>query len=63
VLAAPRIRLKGSDLKSLEETLEAADDPEPSLGLDEKIAEAERVPRRSLDNLFAEPKPRPDWPS
>ncbi len=63
VLAALRIRLKGSDAKSLEELLEAADDPKPG-GLDEKLAEAERAPKRSLDDLFAkEAEPKPDWPS
>ena len=65
VLAALRIRLKGSDTKSLEEMLAAADDdPEPADRLAEVIAEAERAPKRSLDDLFAtEPKPKPDWPS
>jgi guanylate kinase len=63
VLAALRIRLKGSDTKSLEEMLEAADDPGPE-SLEERFAEAERTPKRSLDDLFAkEPKPKPDWPS
>ena len=63
VLAALRIRLKGSDGKSLEEMLEAADDPAPG-SLEEKLAEAERAPKPSLDDLFAnEPKPKPDWPS
>jgi len=48
VLAALRIRLTGSDAKSLEE----------------KLAEAERSSKPSLDDLFAEePKPKPDWPS
>ena len=62
VLAALRIRLKGSDSKSLEEMLEAAEDPGPDR-LEEKIAEAERAPKRSLDDLFSEPKPKPEWPS
>jgi hypothetical protein len=62
VLAALRIRLKGSAGKSLEEMLEAADDPAPDV-LAEKLAEADRAPKRSLDDLFAEPKPKPDWPS
>jgi hypothetical protein len=56
VLAALRIRLKGSDAKSLEEMLAAADDPE-------KLAEAERAPKRSLDDLFTEEPKKPDWPS
>lgn len=65
VLAALRIRLKGSDLKSLEEMLEAADDPGPdrSQELDQKIAEAERTPKPSLDDLFAKEPKKPDWPS
>lgn len=63
VLAALRIRLKGSAGKSLEEMLEAAGDLEPDR-LDEKIAEVERRRKPSLDDLLnAEPKPKPDWPS
>lgn len=63
VLAALRIRLKGSDSKSLEEMLEAADDPGPDR-LDEKLADAESAPKRTLDDLLAkEPKPKPEWPS
>jgi hypothetical protein len=63
VLAALRIRLKGSDGKSLEEMLEAAEDPSPDR-LEGKIAEAERTQKRSLDDLFArEPEPKPDWPT
>jgi hypothetical protein len=63
VLAALRIRLKGSDGKSLEEMLEAAEDPGPDR-LTEKLAEAERAPKRSLDDLLAkEPEPKPEWPS
>jgi hypothetical protein len=64
VLAALRIRLKGSAGKSLEEMLAAADDEPGSGGLDEKIAEVEAEPKRSLDDLFVQdPKPKPDWPS
>jgi hypothetical protein len=63
VLAALRIRLKGSAGKSLEEMLEAADDPAQDI-LAEKLAEAEGGPKRTLDDLFAkEPKPKPEWPS
>jgi hypothetical protein len=63
VLAALRIRLKGSDGKSLEEMLEAAEDPGPD-SLEEKLAEAEHTPKRSLDDLFSnEPEPKSDWPS
>ena len=61
VLAALRIRLTGTAGKSLEEMLEAADDPGPDL-LAQKLAEAEANRKRSLDDLFGEqPKPR-DWP-
>jgi hypothetical protein len=63
VLAALRIRLKGSDGKSLEEMLEAADDPVQG-AFEEKLAEVERAHKPSLDDLLAtEPKPKPDWPS
>lgn len=63
VLAALRIRLKGSAGKSLDEMLEAAGDLEPDR-LEEKLAEVERRPKPSLDDLLAkEPKPKPDWPS
>jgi len=63
VLAALRIRLKGSDGSSLEEMLAAADDP--GRNLDEELA-ADRTPpdKPSLDDLFAQgPKPKPDWPT
>ena len=64
VLAALRIRLKGSDQKSLEEMLEAAEDPSPSSpALEEKIAEAEQAPKRSLDDLLATEPKKPEWPS
>ena len=49
VLAALRIRLKGSAGRSLEEMLEAADDPGPDLA--ERLGEAERTPERSLADL------------
>jgi hypothetical protein len=62
VLAALRIHLKGSDAKSLEEMLAAADDPGPDV-LAEKLAEAERAPKRSLDDLFTDEPKKPDWPS
>jgi len=61
VLAALRIRLKGSAGKSLEEMLEAAGDLQPSL--EEKLAEAEGKRKPSLDDLLTKPKPKPDWPS
>ena len=65
VLAALRIRLTGSDTKSLEEMLLAAEEP-GSGTLEEKLAEAERTPPKpSLDDLFAgsrsrSPTGRPD---
>ena len=63
VLAALRIRLKGSAGKSLEEMLEAADDAPPDR-LGEAIAKAEGKGKPSLDDLLSkEPKPKPDWPS
>ena len=63
VLAALRIRLKGSDTKSLEEMLAAADDPDEGVRLEDKIAEAEGAPKRSLDDLLAKEPPKPEWPS
>ena len=63
VLAALRIRLKGSAGKSLEEMLEAAgDDLEPDR-LDHELAKAEGEPKTSLDDLLSKPKPKPEWPS
>jgi hypothetical protein len=63
VLAALRIRLKGSAGKSLEEMLESADDPSPDR-LGEAITKAERKGKPSLDDLLSkEPKKKPDWPS
>jgi Arc/MetJ family transcription regulator len=62
VLAALRIRLKGSAGKSLEEMLEAADDTEPDR-LGDAVAEAERKRKPSLDDLLTQEKPKPDWPS
>src|SRR5437763_16540157 len=62
VLAALRIRLKGSAGKSLDEMIEAADDPEPGSGLDELFAK-EQKPKGSLDDLFAERPKKPEWPS
>ena len=62
VLAALRIRLKGSAGKSLEEMLESADDAPPDR-LGEAIAKAEGKGKPSLDDLLSKPKPKPDWPS
>jgi hypothetical protein len=63
VLAALRIRLKGSAGASLEEMLEAAGDVEPDR-LDQELEKPESTRKRSLDDLLAEePKPKPDWPT
>jgi hypothetical protein len=63
VLAALRIRLKGTTGGTLEEMLEAAGELDPDR-LEQEIAKAEEAPKRSLDDLLAEdPKPKPDWPS
>jgi hypothetical protein len=62
VLAALRIRLKGTAGKSLEEMLEAAGDLDPDR-LDQKINEVEGQRKPSLDDLLRKPKPKPDWPS
>jgi hypothetical protein len=63
VLAALRIRLKGSAGKSLEDMLEAADEA-PSDRLAEELAKAESKRKPSLDDLLGkEPKPKPEWPS
>ena len=63
VLAALRIRLKGSAGKSLEEMLEAADDAEPD-PLAEAIAKVERKRKPTLDDLLTEdPEKKPAWPS
>lgn len=63
VLAALRIRLKGSSGGSLEEMLEAAEGS-GSATFEEKEAEIERKRRLSLDDLLGqEPKPKRDWPS
>lgn len=61
VLAALRIRLKGSAGASLEEMLEAADDEKPDR-LAETLAEADRESRPSLDDLLNRPRPKPEWP-
>ena len=62
VLAGLRIRLKGSAGKSLEEMLEAADDPSPDR-LAEAIAKAEGERKPSLDDLLSQEPTKPDWPS
>ena len=63
VLAALRIRLKGSAGKSLEEMLEAAGDDLQPDRLDQELAKAEGEPKTSLDDLLSKPKPKPEWPS
>jgi hypothetical protein len=62
VLAALRIRLKGSAGKSLEEMLQAADDS-PSDRLGEEIAKAEGKHKPSLDDLLGKAPKKPEWPS
>jgi hypothetical protein len=62
VLAALRIRLKGSAGKSLEEMLEAAGDLKPDR-LQEELAKDESKGKPSLDDLLTKPKPKPEWPS
>jgi hypothetical protein len=62
VLAALRIRLKGSAGKSLEEMLEAAGDPDPDR-LEKEMSKGESEKKPSLDDLLAKPKPKRDWPS
>jgi hypothetical protein len=62
VLAALRIRLKGTAGKSLEEMLEAAGDLEPDR-LEDKLAEVERKPKPSLDDLLKGDRGTSrDWP-
>jgi Arc/MetJ family transcription regulator len=62
VLAALRIRLKGSAGKSLEEMLEAAEDTEPDR-LAEEMAKADRERKPSLDDLLSKEPKKPEWPS
>ena len=57
VLAALRIRLKGSAGKSLEEMLAATGDLRPGLG--EELAKAESERKPSLDDLLSGRKPPP----
>lgn len=63
VLAALRIRLKGSAGESLEELLEAAGDIGPDDRLDEAIEKAGRTGKPSLDDLLTQQKPKRDWPT
>ena len=63
VLAALRIRLKGSADKSLEEMLEAAGNDLQPDRLGEALEKAEGEPKTTLDDLLSKPKPKPEWPS
>ena len=63
VLAALRIRLKGSAGKSLEEMLEAAEDQPASDRLADEIAKAEGRSKESLDDLLSHQPKKPEWPS
>ena len=63
VLAALRIRLKGSADKPLEEMLEAAGDDLQPDRLGEALEKAEGEPKTTLDDLLSKPKPKPEWPS
>jgi len=67
VLAALRIRLKGTAGKSLDEMLEAAGDlesepPKKHSELDD-LFEKDTRPKQTLDDLFAEKPKKPEWPS
>lgn len=62
VLAALRIRLKGSADKSLEEMLEAAGDDLQPDRLGEALGKADAEPKSTLDDLLSKPKPKPEWP-
>ncbi|MFL5798242.1 MAG: hypothetical protein ACJ77A_09960 [Actinomycetota bacterium] len=63
VLAALRIRLKGSAGKSLDEMIEAADDPEPGGSRLDDLLSGQEQPKHSLDDLFAQQPKKPEWPS
>ena len=63
VLAALRIRLKGSAGKSLEEMLEAAEEQPTSDRLADELAKAEGKPKKSLDDLLGNQPKKPEWPS
>ncbi|HEU4526665.1 MAG TPA: hypothetical protein VFT80_01900 [Actinomycetota bacterium] len=62
VLAALRIRLKGSGGESLDDLLEAAGDLSPDR-LEEKLAETERARKPTLDDLLSKEQKKPEWPS
>jgi hypothetical protein len=64
VLAALRIRLRGSAGASLEEMLAAADDePATGSGLDAAVAKAGEERKPSLDDLLGREAKKPEWPS
>ncbi len=65
VLAALRIRLKGSAGESLDELLAAAGDVGPDDRLAEEIerARAAKAGKPSLDDLLTQKKTKRDWPS
>jgi hypothetical protein len=63
VLAALRIRLKGSADKPLEEMLEAAGDDLQPDRLGEALEKAEGEQKTTLDDLLSKPEPKPEWPS
>lgn len=63
VLAALRIRLKGSAGESLDELLAAAGDIGPDDRLDQEIEKAAHAKKPSLDDLLSEQRPKPDWPT
>ena len=69
VLAALRIRLKGTAGHSLDEMLEAAGDLESGEGTAGKSSELDDLfekedrPKQTLDDLFAEKPKKPEWPT
>ena len=62
VLAALRIRLKGSAGKSLEEMLEASGDVRPDR-LEQELAKRASERKPSLDDLLTKEPKKPEWPS
>jgi hypothetical protein len=64
VLAALRIRLKGSAGSSLDELLAAASDEESATGdgLDHAISASGGGSSTSLDDLLAREPKKPEWP-
>ena len=62
VLAALRIRLKGSGGESLEDLLEAAEHLGPD-SLERKLTETENRRKPTLDDLLGKEQAKPEWPS